>query len=1104
MVMSGGQNTFQKHYEKLNEAQKEAVDTIEGPVLVVAGPGSGKTEILSVRAANILKKSDAYASDILCLTFTESAEINMRERMSEIIGSEANYVNVHTFHNFCRRIRERHPDHFGVTTDFSVADDIVRTEILGSIFTGLDHDNPLRSEHPEIGFVYMKSVMSALDDIKQAGLSPDEFASVLEANKEFIEAVRADVNDVFSQRVSKSIFEDVENLLAVFADNKVDSPVSHFRSLGYALSVRLEKALNKARDEDSTKSITKAKKDLTKKDGEKRILRAEKDQEKLFALADVYRQYEQEKHRQGFYDFADMILEVIQKLESNSNLCSEVAEEHPYIMVDEFQDTNDAQLRLLLALAQQAPNNRPNLMVVGDDDQAIYRFQGAEVSNILKFKHRFEDPEIITLTKNYRSGQNILDTAQSVIAQSDERLSAMLDQAKKDLTAASEPEEDVQITKYDLPTRTHHNRAVASRVSALIEDGVSAEEIAVIGRKHSDLEALVPYFHEAEVPITYERQQNVLDQPHIRQLITMCRFVYELNQGSPEQAETYLPEILSYPFWELDRTVVWELSLQANKQDTNWLKVMDERGGEPGKVADFLRDVAASATHEPVEHVLDMLVGAHVEPVADTADADTIDIDKGSPDFVSPFKSYYFPQNKLESNPDEYLRFLSSLKTFIFSLREHKEQQVLLVEDLLDFVDTHKDNDLVVTDTSPFVNSADAVNLMTAHKAKGQEFESVIIIGAVDDVWANSRSYNRIRFPSNLPIQFSGDTIDDQLRLLFVAMTRAKRTLDMYSFSVDDSGDEQVQLSFLADLDIDEKTPEENLPSTEALLESTVPTNNSGPFVDEEEALLKPLVENYRLSVTHLNNFIDVRYGGPQEFLASNLLRFPQPMSRSQVYGAAIHEVLERIYTYLKKEGKHPDKDEVIAWFTDLVKTSSLSEQDRSYLLERGKDSLETFLEDRLETFKPEHFSEYNFANESVVVDDVPLTGKIDKLVVEEQSVAVHDFKTGKPIERFTKASGKSMSYERQLVFYKLLVENTAEFRDKEVDTGVLEFVEPKDGEIVTLDKEITGEDTDRLRELIQVVYDHIINLNFPDVSVYDETATGVRNFIDDLLQREV
>ncbi|PSO45611.1 MAG: hypothetical protein BRC25_01680, partial [Parcubacteria group bacterium SW_6_46_9] len=374
----------------------------------------------------------------------------------------------------------------------------------------------------------------------------------------------------------------------------------------------------------------------------------------------------------------------------------------------------------------------------------------------------------------------------------------------------------------------------------------------------------------------------------------------------------------------------------------------------------------------------------------------------------------------------------------------------------------------------------------------------------VDDVWADSRSYNRIRFPANLPIQFSGDTVDDQLRLLFVAMTRAKHTLDLFGFAVDDSGDKQVQLSFLADLDIPERDIADNLPSTHALLESTVPAKHVGPYVDEEETLLEPLVENYQMSVTHLNNFLDVRYSGPENFLTANLLRFPQPMSRSQVYGAAVHTALERIYTYLKQQDEHPSVDLVLEWFTSQIETSQLSKQDRSYLLERGKDVLPTFLNERMKTFSADHYSEFNFADESVKVEGVPLSGKIDKLVVDDDTINVHDFKTGKPIKRFTKSSGKSISYQRQLTFYKLLVENTAEFRGKEVGKGVLEFVEPDDGEVVTLKKEITKQDTEKLKELITVVYDHITNLEFPDVSGYDETAKGMRNFTEDLLKDEL
>ena len=1096
---------FKKRYDKLNDAQREAVDTIEGPVLVVAGPGSGKTELLSVRAANILSKTDAYASDILCLTFTDAAEVNMRRRLTEIIGGEANYIKVHTFHNFCRRIRENHPEHFGVTTDFSVADDIVKTEILEEIFTDMAHDNPLRSEHPEFGFVFRKPVLRSIGDIKQAGLSPDEFAAVLETNASFLGAVADDVDHVFSQRISKDIFSDIKNLLERFNKKQESSPVPHFRSLAYALSSNLTRALNEAEDEESTKPITEFKKNFTRKIGNSRILKAGCDHEKMQALADIYRQYERRKHDLGFYDFDDMILEVIQKLEEEPDLRAAVAEANGYIMVDEFQDTNDAQLRLLLSMAQEAPDNQPNLMAVGDDDQAIFRFQGAEVSNILNFKHTFQDTRIITLTKNYRSHQHILDAAQAVISQGTERLHTIIDEVEKRLEAAGDIGPDVSVKKRVVSTRTHHNHAIALRVKELISQGVSPGEIAILARRHQDLEALVPYLHEVQVPITYERQQNVLAQPHIRQLVMMSRLVVHLGRQEIESAESCLAEVLVYPFWGLDRGVVWELSLEAYRHDDNWFEIMRERGDRLNEIADFFISLSHRSMHEPVEYILDSLVGAHELPAADTGEADEItfpDVDETL--LLSPFKDFYFSRENLANDPAEYLRFLSSLKTFVFALREHKEGTILTTADLITFVDTHEDNDLVVTDTSPFVNATDAVHLMSAHKSKGQEFEAVIIAGAVDDIWADTSNRSKLSFPANLPIQFAGDTTDDQLRLLFVAMTRAKHTLDIFSFEVDDNGSDQVNLSFLGNADIEEAAMGDELPSTESLLESTVPIYHGGPYVPDEKAILSPLVEDYRMSVTHLNNFLDIRYGGPENFLTSNLLRFPQPMGKHQVYGSAIHTALERVYLYLKQEGETPTIKLILEWFIRQIERSRLPEHDRSYLQDRGTEALRQFWVERQDGFAAEHISEYNFRKENVVIQDVPLSGKIDKMILGEDEITVYDFKTGSAFSSFSKSSVKAENYKRQLIFYKLLVENSAPFKDKNVNSGVLDFIEPKDGRIISLSYEITEEDVAELISLMSVVYEHITNLRFSDVSGYSSNGKGVREFKKDLLEGNI
>lgn len=1102
-------SAFQKHYSKLNEAQREAVDTIDGPVLVVAGPGSGKTEILSMRAANIVKKSDIYASGILCLTFTDSAEVNMRERLTEIMGPEGYRVGVHTFHNFCKRLKNQYSEYFDDTAFFDVADNIVKIEILEEIFSELPHDWDIRSEHPEFGFNYLKPARKAISDLKQAGLSPDELEKILDQNDGFIESTKEGVNHVFSKRTTDDdMLESLAELAEEFADYESERIVPTFRPLSEVLAKRLTLVIEEAKETESTKPITALKNDITKKVDGKRVLKSGT-RTRVRELVHVYREYEKEKYARGYHDFDDLILDVIQEIENNDTFRAAVSESFQYIQVDEFQDTNDAQLRLLMAVAGEHPENAPNIMVVGDDDQSIYRFQGAEVGNITNFKDYFANPEVITLTKNYRSKQNILDTARTVITQGENRLENHLKEIEKDLSAEMNFEKNGSRTVlHELSTRTHHNRAIAKVAKELVDDGTPAEEIAVIGRFHDDLEQLVPYFHELEIPITYKRQQNVLEEPHIHELITMCRFLNHLNKQNFDAADSLLPEILSYDFWGLGRDVVWELSLEAYEKKAPWLSVMKTHKNKTvQKIAGFFIDLAEKSTHQPAEHILDALIGAGVtESIGqDSADADEIENLPEDPDsdFESPFKTHYFSQEKLETDPAEYLRFLSSLKAFVRALRNYKEGQILKLSELVDFVDTHEKNNELVTDTSPFINSQDAVTLTTAHGAKGLEFDAVILVSAVEDTWAKSSRHRKIYFPENLPVSYEGDEKDDYIRLLYVAMTRARHELHAMSFATDDDGSEQVALSFFNEAEM-EKQSHDDLPDTTALLESTTPDVTAGPYVGDEKDLLLPLLEKYEkngLSVTHLNNFLDVRYGGPQKFLSSNLLRFPQPMSKHLVYGSAIHETIEKIYHHLRKRNELPDTDTVLEWFVNDIETRRVDQKTKEYLKERGIDNLKIFYENKKETFTADHVSEYSFRQEGVAVNSVPITGKIDKLVpVSEEKMSVHDFKTGSSFDKWTDYYVKSLQYGRQLTFYKLLVENSSQFKDKEVDTGVIEFVEPDDGEVKTLKKEITKEEVDELKELIAVVYEHIMNLKFPDTTEYSKDARGVKEFKQDLL----
>lgn len=1099
------EQVFEQLYNRLNEDQKKAVDTINGPVLVVAGPGSGKTEILSLRVAQILRKTDLYASNILCLTFTDSAAVNMRKRLSEIIGTEAYHVAVHTFHNFCVEVKNRYPEYFHKGAFFSPADELVQTEILEDIFSGLSHDNPIQSTHPEIGFVYLTDTRQAIGDLKKAGLTPEEFKGVLKHNQTVLESIEDSVHAIFSERVSKKMTAELKHLIDELSEITASPNVPHIRPLPEVLGLSLQRVVDAVEDQESTKPITEWKREHTRKEDKRRILKAQYYLPKMKALADVYELYAEEMYSRGYYDFDDMLLDVIQVLERNESLKAELQEQFQYILVDEFQDTNEAQMRLLQLLSNDPIHDRPNVMAVGDDDQAIYKFQGAEISNILNFKYTFSDPSVITMTTNYRSTQNVLNLARHVIQQGGERLEVLMDAMDKKLRAGNGAVEGGGIVHYSYPTRVHEYHALARHIEGKIAAGTPPDEIAVIGRYHSDLEQLVPFLHERKIPLSYERRQDVLSEVHIHQLVQMSRFIHSLSEKKRAEADEYLPEVLSYPFWGIDRKTIWKISLTAQREEALWIEVMlkheDDRINE---IAEFFLDVAAQATYDPVEYILDRLVGAAVLDVPDSEEVDiTTDKGKSEENFISPYKQFYFSKEKFEENKSEYLTFLSSLKCFVRAIREYKEGRILKLSDLIEFVDVHENNNLLVTDTSPFVNADDAVQLLTAHKAKGMEFDTVFIISCQDSTWAGGRRRDLLPFPENLPISPAGDTLDDKLRLFYVALTRAKRHLYLLSHDYDEDGNEVLPVQFINNYDeFDEQKDlgADSVPDLHAVLETTVPHYNKPPFVENEKSLLRPLVEDYQLSVTHFNNFLDVTRGGPQAFLEQNLLRFPQPMAVPALYGAVVHKTLQRLYLSLKQEGSIPEKEAFLAWFEEELSKRRLSERDFDHFCKRGRKALSRFYDEKRDTFAAEHIIEFNFRQQGVVIDTVPITGKIDKMVKEGSTVRVHDFKTGRPVTRWKKGSIKLWRYKNQLLFYKLLVEHSRDFEDCEVQKGVLEFVEPLKDTVVDLELEIEDSDIQRARMLIQVVYEKIQNLEFPDIESYPNNRKGVTQFEDDLL----
>jgi DNA helicase-2/ATP-dependent DNA helicase PcrA len=1106
---------FEKSYRKLNPEQKRAVDTIDGPVLVIAGPGSGKTQILSLRVANILKQTDSRPANILCLTFTDSAAANMRERLASMIGHQAYRVSINTFHSFCTDVIGKFPEHFYDGASFMPADDLTRLEVLEEIFKDLPHDNPLRKEHPEQGFIFLEPSMHAISQLKKAGLTPKEFLAIVEHNDNAITSIRKCIERVFESRVSMKILPEVRSCAESIRNHKANKfPVEHMRPLHEVVADSLNRAITESEQNESTGPLTAWKQQWIKKNDEGTL--AFKDGlygEKMRALAGIYNVYTEKMHERGYFDFDDMLLDVIQAVEKHKTLRSELQEQYHFVLVDEFQDTNDAQLRLLRLIANAEVNeDKPNIMAVGDDDQAIYKFQGAEVSNMLNFQKLFGDPAIIVLKNNYRSTQDILNVARHMIVQGNERLEKLLPELTKELVASGAMEEGT-IESRNFPSSIHQYAWLAKNIKARIDAGTLASDIAVISRAHKVLVELVPFLHEAGIPVSYERQQNVFEEPHITQLILMARFIASIASKQQPEADEFLPEIMSFPFWQISRKTIWEISVEAYKNRKLWLEIMlDHPDLNVKAVAVFLLELSGKATHEPLEKMLDYMIGSHIELQAADDDGDE-PVVPAFDAYISPFKTFYFSKEKFANNRVEYLMFLSSLRAFVEALREYKKGKRLNIHDLVAFVDLHTKHGILVTDQSPFASSVDAVHLLSAHKAKGLEFDTVFVVSCQEEIWASRGRSSILPFPMNLPIAPAGDTDDDHLRLFYVALTRAKRHLVMTSYEINDKGKNSSRFGFLATPGNESLTefltPKQHddaeLPEAHHLLTSAWEAYNRPPFVYDEEILLKKLVEEYQMSVTHLNNFLDVTRGGPRVFLEQNLLLFPHAKIPSGAYGTAMHGTLERMYGYVRAEGKKPTLAKVIQWFDEGLSAERLGDSDFKLYRKQGEAALTVYFEAKKNELDPGCLIEVNFKNQGVKIGDAHLAGKIDKMTKNSDGTyTVTDFKTGRAFDGWEGKSPndkvKMYRYRRQLLFYKILVENSRDFEHSTVSKGVLEFLEPSKGKIIDLELLIEDGEVARLKNLIEAVYTKIRNLDFPDTTKYLQDCAGIEAFEEDLL----
>ena len=982
---SPGQDKFLEKYNNLNNEQREAVDTIEGPVLVIAGPGTGKTQVLTMRIANILLKTDVPPDAILALTFTESGVKAMKERLLAIIGTPAYYVNIHTFHSFASNIIQANPDEFIHSSQVEPLSDLERIYIFKEIFDELEIKSikPFSSE-----YYYLQTTIGKIKDLKREGINPAEFLNF----------------------VNTADFE-------------------------------------------------------------------EKDLIKNLDLQKVYDLYQSKLKVYKRYDFEDMINFAIDRFKTNPDFLRSNQERFQYFLVDEFQDTNSAQAELLYLLnSYEEFAESPNLFVVGDDDQSIYRFQGASIENILNFHERYPESQVVTLRENYRSNQEVVSAAANLIKNNKLRISNKINIDK--LQKAQHSNKTPVVTYGCFSSFLSENHYIVSEIKSLIDSGVKLSEIAIIYRNNSDGDEIRNLLNRFDIKYKIVGGEDILNSGLIIRFLHLMRVIYKAREAT-EDLDLFT--LLNYEFLKFNTLDILRLSRFASNKKINLFEALDHADilaagiEELDKLKEF-RVKLIEWNHESVNKTF-------IEFIEDLLN------NSGFLDWILNQNENYLLLNKINS-------FLSEIK------RLNRSDNNLNLEKFLKYIDLMYENKIQISEENISVDY-EAVNLLTAHKSKGLEFEYVFIPQFIEKKWSNTISRDLIKLPQNILKSTARLSVEDkkaqqtedERRLFFVALTRAKKAIYITSADKYPSGKDAIVSMFLSELDNNEvikidckKYEQENKQIIEKLLKQfeRVSTQN-----EQENAFLKESIHGFKLSASSLNTYLEC----PYKFKLQFLFRTPKEQTKALTLGIVTHKVLEESYKLIK-EKKPVSFDFMTSVFRDTLNNQILNDRDKKSIEEDGLSILKIYYETYSSEFNDKRFGFFflekffGWGWSKPMLEGTPLQGKIDKIEIidnEKKLIKITDYKTGKPKSR-NEILGETKYSEgnefRQLLFYKLLIELDETFKYK-VHEVELDFIgkrgeKPKRESFIINDSEVES-----LRKTILDVSNSIKILKFERTDDY-------------------
>lgn len=1073
---------------QLNQAQKQAVEYLAGPLLVLAGPGTGKTQLLSQKVAFVLKNTDINPENILCMTFTESGASNMRERLKSIIGKDGAKVNINTYHAFGSDLLlqyRNYSEDYDRNLDAAI-DEVTQFKIIKEIQDGLNGKDILRGDN-------VKDIISVISSAKSAGLSADDLKKIAEVNIADSETLSKAISPLLKNIVPRAFEASYYNaylpiyeiLKSYVSTEKIVKNIE--RSIGN-MARDLETAIMDAEQEKKIKPLSSWKDAYFEKDAKGNYrMRDRIANKKLLSVAKIMAEYDQKLREGGLFDFDDMIQEALRVLKSDAGFKATMTERYQIIMLDEFQDTNPSQFAIIKELTDY---EKPLVMAVGDDDQAIYEFQGALSTNMTDFRDYYA-AEVVTLTENYRSTQEILDFSREIINQAPDRFT------DKRLTSHKDAPRATQIYRHEFLTSEMEYAFVAERISNLIQSGVPLDEIAIISYKTKYFMPLLPFLKMyPEIKIAYEKKDNLLEDEKIHQLLTLARYIDEL--ATHKKSQVPVMEVLSYPFLHLPMVEVIRLVARARFDKKAIFDVLaSSENPEIQKVVELLANLVVVALNEPLEIVLDYLIGA-----------------TGFGEIKSGFLEYY-------SGQGEYSAFslYEKLASLRGKLKKHFGDIPLKLTDLIQMLDDYTEADMPINMSSPYRDADKAVSILSAHKAKGLEFSHVFLISADHTAWGKGKGNNNLlSLPKNLTqIRHTGTTDSEKLRILYVALTRAKDSITITNSRHDFNGKSPERLEYLEEYEEGGKIISPLIPAREVEThaeESASATSEKHlktwliPYIKADpdmRAIYRERVQRWRMSASSLTSFIDIVYAGPEAFFKSYLLQAPrEPETEALAFGDLVHKTFEKV------TNSGLTNSEAVEYFLTELGKKELPSDVLAKIRERGPEDLMIALGAFGDTLR-QGKAEVDFAPEKLSIGDVPVTGKIDHILVDDdaKTIEIYDFKTGGYHKEKWQSHATLYKYMLQLEFYKLLLNNSPTYKNYKVEKAHILFVVPdKDNEVYDKVYEFNDKDEQEILSLIGVVYRLVSTLEFlddSDIFVSPNKNLGIKDikqFIESLLTK--